>query len=128
MRPPDVIIGTNYLQRWHILPRNRFFNVYLHRYEGSDDGRALHDHPWHSVSFLLKGRLIEVSPMPHGFQHWKHIRRFVPVFRRATLAHRIVLLEGPAWTVFITGPRTRKWGFITPDGWMHHKQFLGGEE
>lgn len=127
MRPPDAIIGTDYLQRWHILPRNRFLNIYLHRYTGSDKGEHLHDHEYASVSFLLKGRLIEVSPMPHGFLHWKRIRRFVPVFRRATLAHRIVLLEGPAWTIFITGPRTRKWGFITPDGWVHHKRYLEGE-
>ena len=42
------VIGKNYLSRWHIIPRNRYFNIYLHKFVGSDDDRALHDHPWRS--------------------------------------------------------------------------------
>ena len=121
---PHRIIGENYLHRWHLVPRNPLFNIYLHKFMGNDDDRALHDHPWASVSFLLKGGLIEVLPFPpHGWQHWKRIRRVVPVFRRATHAHRIVLAEGPAWTLFITGPVVRNWGFHCPKGWVHWKDF-----
>jgi len=117
------VIGDRYLMRWHIIPRNRLCNVYLHRYTGSDKNRDLHDHPWGSVSFLLSGELVEESPMPHGFLLWRKIRRFLPVFRRAKLAHRIVLLRGPAWTLFITGPAWRRWGFLTPDGWTDHATY-----
>lgn len=48
-----------YLTRWHVLPRNKWLNVYLHRFVHGDDDRALHDHPWHSASLILDGRYIE---------------------------------------------------------------------
>lgn len=48
-----------YLTRWHIIPRNRWFNLYLHKFVHGDDDRALHDHPWASASLILDGRYIE---------------------------------------------------------------------
>lgn len=48
-----------YLSRWHILPRNPWFNIYLHKFVHGDDDRALHDHPWRSWSLLLSGRYRE---------------------------------------------------------------------
>lgn len=125
MIKPHRIIGENYLHRWHLIPRNRWFNVYLHKFLGSDDGRALHDHPWASVSILLKGWLIEVLPRAHGQMQWRKIRRFLPVFRKSTHAHRLVVVDeqDPAWTLFITGPVVRAWGFHCPSGWVHHNEF-----
>lgn len=118
-RSPDVTIGENYLHRWHVIPRNRYFNIYLHKFLSSDDDRAHHDHPWYSVSFLLKGRAVELSK--------KRARRVIPwlwpVFRRATFSHRIELIEGPVWTLFITGPKVRSWGFHCPKGWRHWSKF-----
>lgn len=54
-RAPDVVIGeadSPYLLRWHPIPRNPIFNVYLHQFLRDDDDRALHDHPWVNVSLL----------------------------------------------------------------------------
>jgi hypothetical protein len=48
-----------YLTRWHVLPRNKWFNIYLHRFLHGDDDRALHDHPWRSASLILEGRYTE---------------------------------------------------------------------
>lgn len=48
-----------YLTRWHLIPRNRWFNLYLHKFVHGDDERALHDHPWPSASLILGGRYIE---------------------------------------------------------------------
>lgn len=48
-----------YLWRWHMIPRNRWFNIYLHKFAHGDDDRALHDHPWASASLILDGRYIE---------------------------------------------------------------------
>lgn len=127
MRPPDKTIGTNYLSRWHLwrgkaLPdKRKGFRIHLHRYVGSGDDRAVHDHPAHSVSFLLRGRLIEVTPyesedMREVFPDTellqaKRIPWLWPVFRKATHTHRIVLEKGPAWTVFIMLTDCREWGF-----------------
>jgi hypothetical protein len=57
-RAPDFLIGgadDPYIRRWWVIPRNRWFNVYLHQFLRSDDDRALHDHPWANCSILLRG-------------------------------------------------------------------------
>lgn len=118
MRKPDVDIGPGYMHRWYVIPRNRFFNIYLHKIIRSDDDRALHDHPWWSVSVLLKGKLLELMETTCRFP-----KRFMPVVRSAELAHRLVVLDGPVWTLFITGPRIREWGFHCINGWVHWKIF-----
>jgi len=108
------IIGENYLHRWHILPRNRWLNVYLHRFTGSDDERALHCHPWPSVSILLRGNLLEVMP-----GKFREIPRWVPVLRRANHKHRLVHWGKPTWTLFITGPRRHFPGTKIPMWFFH---------
>ena len=57
-KAPDLVVGSPkrpYMHRWWLIPRNPVFNVYLHRFLRSDDDRALHDHPWPSLSILLHG-------------------------------------------------------------------------
>tara|TARA_R110002074_G_scaffold392513_2_gene578095 strand:- start:1002 stop:1439 length:438 start_codon:yes stop_codon:yes gene_type:complete len=129
MIKPSKVIGVNYLERWHVIPRNRFFNIYLHHFIGSDDDRALHDHPFASVSFLLKGHLLEIYESSqwtlHGeklpFEDTRVVPRFWPVFRWAKHKHRLILDGGPAWTLFITGPRFRKdWYFWCKSGPVHY--------
>ncbi len=121
-------IGKGYLLRWHLIPRNRFFNIYLHKFIGDDDDRALHDHPWNSFSVRLKGGLYEYKNMPVKFHDETVVstmtirdkaKRFS--FRKASDAHRIALIDKnkPAWTIFITGPRIREWGFLCKKGWQH---------
>ncbi len=109
------IDGGDYLIRRYLVPRNRLLNIYLHQFLGSDDDRALHDHPWSSVSVVLSGELIE--HLPGGIQ--RTIRRGQMTFRNPTYLHRIELpANKTAWTLFITGPVVRKWGFICPGGWV----------
>lgn len=112
--------GTDYLIRRYLVPRNRYLNVYLHRFLGSDDDRALHDHPWTSVSMVLKGRLIE--HLPGGER--RVIGRGDFSYREPTFQHRIELPEGEtALTLFITGPVVRKWGFVCPGGWIASERY-----
>lgn len=125
MRKPDVIIGgaeDPYMKRWHIVPRNPWFNIYLHHFLRSDDDRALHDHPWWNMSILLTGGYIEHLPSGPVFRYRGGI-----VWRPATAAHRIELDQGPVWTIFVTGPRVRQWGFHCPKGWRHWEEFVKSE-
>lgn len=128
-RAPDIEIGGHdnpYMRRWWVIPRNRWFNVYLHHFLRSDDDRALHDHPWWNLSILLEGRYVEHTISAGGINvrtercagQWK--------FRAASSAHRIELHDGPCWTLFITGPRLREWGFHCPQGWRHWRVFTSG--
>ena len=121
-RPPDMVIGDKtdpYLLRWHLIPRNPFFNVYLHVFMRDDDDRALHDHPWPSLSYVRFGEYREITAKKQVIR-WKGDW----VFRGPWLAHRIELMSCPAVTLFITGPRIRRWGFHCPDGrWVPWQEF-----
>lgn len=131
-RPPDFIIGGRenpYLLRWYLLPRNPFFNVYLHRFLRSDDDRALHDHPWTNLSVILEGSYTEHTILAGGI-HKRTLRKAGDiVLRRAKSAHRIELSHGPCTTLFVTGPKVREWGFHCPDtGWIHWKDFVSVDD
>ncbi len=111
-RPPDRVIGGRYLSRWHVIPRNRFFNIYSHKTLTSDPGRGLHDHPWASVSLHLEGERVEVMRGQVFL-----CRPGDVVFRRATTQHKLFQRNGqPVITLFLTAMRTRRWFFYAPDG------------
>lgn len=125
-RKPDFIIGPHdapYLRRWWVIPRNRFFNVYLHNILQNDDDRALHDHPWVNCSILLKGRYREITPKGAFIR-----RRFWPYFRRAVASHRLEIIDGGVWSLFITGPVIREWGFHCPNGWRPWREFVDARD
>lgn len=132
-RAPDFVIGGTerpYLRRWFVIPRNRVFNVYLHQFLRSDDDRALHDHPWANCSVLLRGCYIEHTIDAGGINQR---RVLVAGDWRARwsgrLAHRVELVDGPCWTLFITGPRYRAWGFHCPEqGWIPWERFTAEDD
>ena len=125
-RDPDFIIGTldnPYLLRWFVIPRNSIFNIYLHNFRRSDDDRALHDHPWLNLSILLDGEYIEHTIAPGGINRRIRYAAGNLKFRGARSAHRVELNTGSCWTLFITGPRLRDWGFHCPNGWKPWQEF-----
>lgn len=135
-RRPDVRIPGDmsvdpYMLRWWRIERNAFFNCYWHIVYRSDDDRALHDHPWWSISIVLSGGYFEHTILPGGVHRmvWHGPGSFR--FRRAgTIAHRLQLAstggvingtretEHPARTIFITGPVLRRWGFHATKQWV----------
>jgi hypothetical protein len=132
-RAPDFVIGgaeRPYLRRWWVIPRNRFLNVYLHEFLRSDDDRALHDHPWSNVSILLRGNYVEHTIAAGGVEFAQQLRAGqIRVRPSGKFAHRIELTNGPCWTLFITGPRYREWGFHCPRaGWVHWKRFTAADD
>lgn len=127
---PHFVIGGDdnpYLLRWFLIPRNHYLNIYLHKFLRSDDDRALHDHPWWFASLILRGSYIEVLP-DAGFS----IRKAPSIaFRPAAWVHRVKLFrnatgareERPVWTLIITGPKRRHWGFWCPKGFVPWEKF-----
>jgi hypothetical protein len=58
----------------------------------------------------------------HGV-HWRGAGAIVR--RQASTLHRLVLPKGTdAWSLFLMGPKIKEWGFCTPDGWVHHVEYL----
>jgi hypothetical protein len=123
---PDRLIGSDddtYMERWFVIPKNRFFNIYLHRFLRSDDDRALHDHPWWNISILLLGKYTEHTIDAGGIHHREERVAGAVKCRGAKSAHRIELTDGYCWSLFITGPVVREWGFHCPTGWRPSKGF-----
>jgi len=138
-RHPDFIIGGTerpYLLRWWLIPRNKLFNIYVHCFLRSDDDRALHDHPWaFNASWIIDGSYMEYTIRAGGLVvddyrtagDWK--------FRWGRAPHRVALFDAPeggckpCWTVFITGPRVREWGFYCMErGCIHWKRFTATDD
>jgi len=126
-RKPDFVIGGNddpYMLRWWVIPRNKVFNIYLHRFLRSDDDRALHDHPWFNMSYLLDGEYTEWTIASGGVNKKKVYKAGDVKFRSPWVAHCVILHNGPCWSLFITGPVMREWGFHCPKGWRPWKVFV----
>lgn len=148
-RSPDFIVGGvdhPYLRRWYVIPRNPIFNIYLHQFLRNDDDRALHDHPWFWCSILLSGGYVEHAIAAGGI-HKRAVRMFPSIkVSSPWRAHRIELFsawwreddvdaafemynanpngKSECWTLFITGPRIREWGFHCPQrGWVNWRDF-----
>lgn len=131
---PHFIIGSPdnpYLLRWFLIPRNHFMNIYLHKFCRDDDDRALHDHPWWFLSFMIRGQYTEIIAHDHQTGDGRGFVRSAPgiAFRKAEHRHRVVLdsKDGkpvPCWTIVITGPKIRTWGFWCPKGFVPWHKFV----
>jgi len=116
-RPHQVIRSERgvYLHRYFLVPRNRWHNLYLHRFVGSDDAPALHSHPWSFATLIVSGSYTEVT---ENGAHWRGPGSLA--FRRAGHRHRVQLLrddtgrEQTCLTIVLTGRRTQAWGFFCP--------------
>lgn len=125
------------LTRYYLI-ETRWFAVYLHHLHASDEDRALHDHPWAFITFLLSGGYFEHTPWkapemnrrlniqtpPPGddrsVRTWR--RRFSVLYRPAIWRHRLELVK-PTWTLILRSRHLREWGFITKSGWLHWKEY-----
>lgn len=126
-RDCDFVVGgrdSPYLRRWWLVPRNPFLNVYLHEFLRSDDDRALHDHPWWSLSLLIKGCMVEHCDDVLGRPLRLPLGPGEVRLRSARFAHRLALpARGSCWTLFVTGPVLREWGFHCRHGWVPWRDF-----
>ena len=120
---PDLILvdeeGDDQLRRWHVVRDRYRLNIYLHQVLKADSARGLHDHPWASHSIILKGVLREVLESGERILYPGSITA-----RSAEELHRLEVVEGPVWTLFITGPKVRDWGFMMPDGTWRHSETM----
>lgn len=124
-RSPDRVIGAApdpYMLRWFVWRSRAVSNLYVHEFLRSDDDRALHDHPWWSVSVCLDGEMVE--HLPGG--RIRRVRAGDLRVRGARHAHRLELVSDRALTLFLTGPKVREWGFHCPQGWRHWRDFTSG--
>lgn len=126
--------GSLYMERYAIF-ETKWLSARLHHICQPDMDRHMHDHPWAFVSIVLKGEYEEATPLDiepsfclDGDFEWCRFRvrrAWSIAFRRATRRHQITAVsEGGAWTLFITGPIRQWWGFFTPAGKVHWRDYI----
>jgi hypothetical protein len=132
----DRINNEPYLERYYLFlkERERFpFNVFLHKFlKGDPDD--VHDHPWPYATLILKGGYYEWVPVfntigekINEIRYWRGPGHFRTC--SAGSYHRIELDPGvTCWTLFMPGPHTREWGFLTGKNpktdWEHNEDYL----
>ena len=95
--------GCPYMERW--VADFGVFSLRLHHGLHSDDMRAPHDHPWWFLLLCLWGRYVDVSESGHDVVSTGSVR-----FRRAEHRHSVRVTRS-TWTLLVTGPEKRTWGF-----------------
>lgn len=131
-----------YLHRW--VAQFGKFSVRVHHWMGSDDPRHFHDHQWWFLTLVLKGGYTDISsPNPEAGVTsiaWeqsdepgavqlatKHHEKLSPGsvrFRPALHTHTVQVDPGGCWTLMITGPPRRDWGFWVNGIWKRQRKYF----
>lgn len=109
---------AGYMHRWIL--RTPWFTVRIHHILSSDHDRDFHDHPFSFMSLILRGGYGEHRPTG-AFQIYK---AGSVVYRRAEDFHRLTLIDDSAWTLVVTGPYRRPWGFLVDTTWIGERDYF----
>jgi hypothetical protein len=124
-----TVTDSEYIVRLHIL-KTPWFAVCLHWIKKPDPEPYLHDHPVSFISIILRGGYEEKKGCgwyrtfraAYLKRNWnERVFNFIRADRQSV--HRIVTVEPNTLTLVFMGPKVREWGFHTPDGWVHWKDY-----
>ncbi len=100
---------------WFVEFKNAFSVVLLHFTPGSRD--AYHSHAFHSVSWVLRGRLEEhnISPTERSVEVSvnAYTPSIIPVLTRRHTFHKVISI-GHTWVLSFRGPWAKKWNEYLP--------------
>lgn len=125
-----------YLRRFYIF-RSKWFglnfgDIYLHNIVRSDDDADPHSHPWSFRGYVISGGYMDEQwywnshfRARYGpFLHAVRPRSFIS--RNEHHIHRVVLNPRTnAWTLIFTSGYNKPWHFITKDGPVFWRTYLG---
>lgn len=120
------IEGDPYLDRLRII-QTPLFGFYLHHIHRPDRDRDPHDHPWSFLSVIIAGSYREkIWPDKRDPQKYitRNRKRWSPGRLRRGSAHIITSMNGPLWTLVLTGPRRGEWGFWTDGSFVPWREYI----
>ncbi len=110
--------GIVVFRRWRLC-QSKWCNVMLHNIKRADTDAHCHNHPWSFISIVLKGGYDEKTPK--GINPRK---LFSVAYNKATNYHKIEKLHGDsAWTLVITGPTRKEWGYLVNGEWIDNETY-----
>lgn len=112
-----TITDSEYITRLHIL-KTPWFSICLHWINKPDPEPWMHDHPVSFFSIILRGGYSELR---NGV--WRNRACFNFIRASSNDIHKITFVEPHTLTLCFMGPKTREWGFHTPQGWVHWREY-----
>jgi hypothetical protein len=86
--------------------------IYLHRFHRGDSDPELHNHPWRwAVSLILAGGYREYLRTRGDDVASRDVKPGRVNAITADTFHRVELLDGECWSLFVAGPKVSGWGF-----------------
>lgn len=116
-----------YMRRFYLSPRVWPVRFFLHHIVRSDDDRAPHSHPFDFSTSLLKGTYLEeidVNSTFDGPADVRTMRAGCTSINPAEHCHRVDVIES-VWSLVVCSRARREWGFITPEGEIPWRKYLG---
>ena len=118
-------VDNEFIRRLHVL-KTPWFAICLHWILKPDPEPYLHDHPVSFLSIVLRGWYIETrqrSPLVPGhadvkLRNWGNL-----VHASFNDRHTITACHPRTLTIAFMGPKVREWGYHTPAGWVHWKDY-----
>jgi hypothetical protein len=118
-------VDSEYITRLHVV-KTPWFAICLHWINKPDAEPYLHDHPVSFLSLILRGGYQErrCRRWMYGYYEDRPMRRWCNlILASPDDVHRIERVLPKTLTLVFMGPKTREWGFHTPDGWVHWKDY-----
>lgn len=94
------------------------FSIRVHKWISHDDPRYKHDHAWDFITFVLKGGYVDVGDKED------HLKRFSLRYRRSSHIHTVYPDDGGCWTILLTGPIVRQYGFWIGERFRRASKFF----
>jgi len=110
--------GDPYLDRLRLI-ETPWFAVFLHHIHRPDKDPDPHDHPWWFASVVISGQYVDEfwpDKRRPDISYHRHHGRGMPRFLNRKAAHLITAIDGPLWTLVVTGRShgSESWGFWVP--------------
>lgn len=119
------------LHRWTLLALGRrpdgrlgrWGKMLLHHFLPNSDDRDVHDHPWPFITIVLKGFYVNIERNAQGKLTAERMKPGTIRYRPATHTHCTKAGPNGCWTLVVTGPLVREWGFWLDGKWRHWRDY-----
>lgn len=111
------------MYRW-TLGRPFGCKVMLHHFLPNGDDPEPHDHPWTFWTLILGGGYVDEQHYPDGSVGLEPMFRGRIRRRTAEHMHRTLVNPNGCWSIVVSMPASRDWGFLWNGAWMPMAEYL----
>jgi hypothetical protein len=117
--------GVVHFRRYRLF-HTPWFRIYIHKILKSDEDIHLHSHPWHLLSFILRGSYSEIYAQ---HPNWKSLKEKTlnagnVNYHKPCDIHKLTLKSKEVWSFVIAYGKSKNWGYRLKDGtFIDHKKY-----